>query len=66
MAEFSQRGTLDIQLDYQIRHIKLSANEEVHLLQIVREALSNIVKHAKASKVQVSLSADDKEQIFYL
>lgn len=64
MAEFSQRGTLDIQLDYQIRHIKLSANEEVHLLQIVREALSNIVKHAKASKVQVSLSADDKEQIF--
>ncbi len=55
VAEFSQRGELKIDLDYRIRDLKLSANEEVHVLQIVREALSNVVKHAKAKRASVTL-----------
>jgi two-component system nitrate/nitrite sensor histidine kinase NarX len=56
VAEFSQRGDVDVQLDYGLRDTKLTPNEEIHLLQIVREALSNILKHAQANTVLVSLS----------
>lgn len=58
IAEFGQRGDLDIQLDYGLRNIKLTPNEEIHLLQIIREALSNVVKHAQASHALITLSAD--------
>lgn len=63
VAEFSQRGTLDIQFDYGLRDTRLSPNEEIHLLQIAREALSNIVKHAQATRVVVSLSIDSQKII---
>lgn len=63
VAEFSQRGELDIQLDYGLRDTKLTPNDEIHLLQIVREALSNVVKHAHAKKALVSLSIDDQRLI---
>lgn len=63
VAEFSQRGDLDIQLDYGLRDTKLTPNEEIHLLQIVREALSNIIKHAQASTVLVTLSITSEKII---
>lgn len=63
VAEFSQRGDLDIQLDYGLREIKLTPNEEIHLLQIIREALSNILKHAKAHQVLICLSHDASGRI---
>ncbi len=53
IAEFSQRGNLNIHLDYGIKSIIPTANEEIHLLQIIREALSNVLKHAQASEVDV-------------
>jgi two-component system, NarL family, nitrate/nitrite sensor histidine kinase NarX len=36
----------------------LGANEEVHVLQIVREALSNVVQHAGARTCRVVLTLD--------
>lgn len=57
VAEFSQRGQLAIHLDYGLRYYRLTPNEEIHLLQIVRESLSNIVRHAKATEARVSLDA---------
>ncbi len=57
VAEFSQRGQLEIHLDYGLRYYRLTPNEEIHLLQIVRESLSNIVRHAKAREARVSLEA---------
>ncbi|CBL44904.1 Nitrate/nitrite sensor kinase [gamma proteobacterium HdN1] len=59
VAEFSQRGEVDIQLDYGLRYYRLTPNEEIHLLQIVRESLSNVVRHAKASKATVALHASN-------
>ncbi|MFZ5600815.1 MAG: histidine kinase, partial [Pseudomonadota bacterium] len=38
IAEFSQRGELEIQLDYGLREFRLTPNEEIHLLQIIRES----------------------------
>ncbi len=53
--EFSLRGQLPIELSIQPPTLILSPNEEIHLLHIVREALSNVLKHAHASHAWVKL-----------
>ncbi len=55
VQEFSRRGGLRIDLDYQPTHRPLSSNEEIHVLQVVREALSNVVQHAGAEEADVRL-----------
>lgn len=52
--EFRARG-LSVHLDYRLQHCPLSAGEEVHVLQIVREAVSNVLRHAHAEQVRVDL-----------
>ncbi|MDR2874448.1 MAG: histidine kinase [Methylobacillus sp.] len=55
IEEFSQRSSLSIALDNRLVNCRLTVNEEFHTLHIVREALSNIVRHAGASYVSVEL-----------
>lgn len=56
VGEFSQRLGFCVDLVYQVPPHLLSANEEIHLLQITREALANTLKHARAHWAQVSLT----------
>jgi two-component system nitrate/nitrite sensor histidine kinase NarX len=53
--EFSQRSSLSISLDNRLINCRLTVNEEFHILHVVREALSNIVRHAGANNVMISL-----------
>jgi two-component system nitrate/nitrite sensor histidine kinase NarX len=55
IEEFSQRSSLNITLDNRLQECRLSVNEEFHLLQVVREALSNIVRHSGAEQVTIAL-----------
>ena len=55
ITEFSAKCQYTIDFNYQLPQNYLSANQEIHLLQIVREALSNIHRHAHASKASVSV-----------
>lgn len=55
VEEFSRRGGLRVDLDYQPTHRPLSSNEEIHVLQVVREALANVVQHAGAEEACVRL-----------
>lgn len=55
VAEYRERGALAIALDYRLGEIALRPNAEIHLLQIVREALSNVVRHAKATQADILL-----------
>lgn len=55
IEEFSQRSSLTITLDNRLQECKLSVNEEFHLLHVIREALSNIVRHSGAKKVTIAL-----------
>ena len=55
VAEFRSRGGIEIALVNHLQHCPLSVNEEIHVLQIVREALSNVVRHARAQHAHVSL-----------
>lgn len=52
--EFGQRSCLDIGLAHDISGCHLEVNEEFHVMQIVREALSNAVRHACASRIWVN------------
>ncbi len=56
VAEFEARGATRIALDDRLPASLLTPNEEIHVLQIVREALSNTVRHADASRAQVHLA----------
>ncbi|MFV3332120.1 histidine kinase [Pseudomonas sp. NY15437] len=63
VEEFGERGDLSIELDNRLAHIPLNPNEEIHILQIVREALSNVVRHARAHHARVTLFEDAQEQV---
>ena len=55
VAEFSGRGNIPITLDVHLAGCMLTPNEEIHALQIVREALSNVLNHARAQKADVQV-----------
>lgn len=54
--EFTHKCNHPVTLEYKLVSDTLSPNEKIHLLQIVREALSNIQRHAHASEAKISLS----------
>lgn len=58
VAEFSARGGIPIGLEVRLAGCPLSANEEIHTLQIVREALSNVLNHARAHEARVEVVCD--------
>lgn len=60
VEEFRQRAAgngvaTGFVLDNRLAGCPLNVNEEIHILQIVREALSNVVRHARASQASVAL-----------
>ncbi|CAD6543448.1 hypothetical protein LMG27952_04041 [Paraburkholderia hiiakae] len=59
--ELSSRSEVQISVDNRIRRVRLTVNEELHIGQIVREALTNVVRHARASSALVTLSSNERE-----
>jgi len=53
--DYANRGDLIISLEASLSGCHLTPNQEIHSLQIVREALSNVVRHAQASEAWVRL-----------
>lgn len=51
----SQRSEMKIELQYACTHIPFQPNEEIHLLQITKEALQNAINHSKGSKITIKL-----------
>lgn len=58
ISEFSERMNVDITLNYDLPAKSISPHQSIHIIQIIREALSNILKHANAHWAEVSLSQD--------
>jgi two-component system nitrate/nitrite sensor histidine kinase NarX len=58
VEEYSSRGGLPIHLDTRLAGCQLTPNQEIHTLQIVREALSNVLRHAQASQAWVRVVHD--------
>ncbi|RTZ59397.1 MAG: nitrate reductase [Gammaproteobacteria bacterium] len=61
--EFDGRNAVDIRLDYRLRHSELDANEEIHLVQIVREALTNVINHSGAKHCSIRLESLDNQDL---
>jgi len=59
VEEFRQRGLPHIQIGNTLAGIELSANEQLHVLQIIREALSNVEHHAQTQQAWVNLARAD-------
>lgn len=58
MEEFHERSGIEFELNNNILDFEINANKQVHLIHILKEALTNIEKHSRATKVKVSLSID--------
>lgn len=63
VAEFSARGNVQITIETKLASFQLSANEEIHIMQIVREALANVIHHAKAAHASVTLEQGEDAMI---
>ena len=55
VQEFTRRSGLQIDLRNRLPGIDLTSSQEIHVLQVIREALSNIEHHAQARKVSIRL-----------
>jgi two-component system nitrate/nitrite sensor histidine kinase NarX len=58
IAEFERRTGLPVAVQGELAGVELSANAQIHVLQIVREALTNIEKHAHARSVAIELQRE--------
>jgi two-component system, NarL family, nitrate/nitrite sensor histidine kinase NarX len=58
ISEFSEKLGFPVQLSNNLSGIALSANEEMHVIRIIREGLSNIERHADASTASVDIAVD--------
>ena len=58
VTEFAGRGNISITLDVHLSGCTLTPNEEIHALQIVREALSNVLNHSQARHAEVTVSCE--------
>lgn len=66
LEEFKQRGLTNLHINNTLADIELSANEQIHVLQIIREALANIEHHAHTPNAWVTLKHDDTHSVHVL
>lgn len=57
--EFEDKANLSIKLSSTLQNYPLTPNEEIHILQIVREALSNVLRHSDADSASIRLGLVD-------
>ena len=63
IAEFSTKLAFPVELHNTLSGIVLSGNEEMHVIRIIREALSNIERHAGATQAAVNISVDAEHTV---
>ncbi|RUO76103.1 ATP-binding protein [Idiomarina seosinensis] len=56
VKQLSEQGSLTVHLDYRLNDIPLAPHEEIHLLQIIREASQNAVNHSQGTELHISLT----------
>jgi two-component system nitrate/nitrite sensor histidine kinase NarX len=57
---FRDRTGVDLRIENRTHDLRLPAEQESHVYQIVREALANVIKHAGASNARVVLERTAK------
>lgn len=65
IAELKQKSQVDFNVSI-VKDLYLSETIEVHVFRIIQEALSNILRHAFATKVTVDISKHAKELFIHI
>lgn len=64
IAQLQTRSdAIECELHYTVTDIPFSPQEEVHLLQIAREATQNAFYHSKGSKIVIDISSDNASKV---
>ncbi|NOR51485.1 MAG: HAMP domain-containing protein [Gammaproteobacteria bacterium] len=63
IEEYAKKHPIKISLDNQVDSHFLNENQEIHILHLIREALSNIIKHAHADHAEVALYLDQYSNV---
>ncbi|MBS3798052.1 type IV pili methyl-accepting chemotaxis transducer N-terminal domain-containing protein [Pseudoalteromonas sp. BDTF-M6] len=63
IEKLSERSEMTIRLHYDCVNVPFSANEEIHILQIAKEALQNALNHSKGTDVELQLVEGDDKQV---
>lgn len=58
-VEYSEKMQIPVNLTYNLEHVRFTPNEEMHILQIIRESLSNVARHSGASQANIICKAAD-------
>ncbi|ASG66739.1 nitrate/nitrite two-component system sensor histidine kinase [Idiomarina piscisalsi] len=63
VKQFSEQSDMAINLDYRLNNIPLAPHEEIHLLQIIREASQNAINHSEGTEVSITLSQPSGQDV---
>ena len=55
VEQFTPQTKMKINLDYQLANVPLTPNEEIHVLQIIREAVQNALHHSDGTHVDIEV-----------
>lgn len=58
-----ERSDMEVILQYDLTDLPLSPTEEIHLLQIMREASQNAIHHSQGTEVHIKLCQLDNQRI---
>ena len=63
VKQLSEHCEMAITLDYQLYNLPLTPNEEIHLLQITREAVQNATHHSNGTHVFIKVVQDELKNV---
>jgi two-component system nitrate/nitrite sensor histidine kinase NarX len=63
VEEFENRSGIAIEYVNRIGNCQFTPNAEIHIIQIIREALSNVIRHANATRARVELACDQTGRV---
>lgn len=61
IQEFEQQSSIVFELDHRTHHINIQPRHSVQVLYIIRESLSNIVRHSHASYARIYLHVEEQK-----
>jgi len=63
VEQLRERSAMDIRLHYSLQDLPLNPMEEIHLLQIAREASQNAINHSEGSRLLIQFTTDEHRNI---
>lgn len=61
VQQLSERSDMQIKMHYDLNNVPLAPHEEVHMLQIVREASQNAIHHSQGKTLSIRFEQQDNQ-----